>query len=136
MVSFPKCCYPIPGDSIIGFLTAGRGIVVHQPTCPNVANYRSAPDKWVDVQWAPIIERDFSVELVLDVINRRGALATIATSIADANANIEEVEISERNTRNSSIRLVISVRDRKHLADVIRTTRRIQTVARILRKKT
>ena len=136
VVSFPKCCYPIPGDSIIGFLTAGRGIVVHQPTCPNVANYRSAPDKWVDVQWAPIIERDFSVELVLDVINRRGALATIATSIADANANIEEVEISERNTRNSSIRLVISVRDRKHLADVIRTTRRIQTVARILRKKT
>ncbi|MGH8598729.1 MAG: RelA/SpoT family protein, partial [Gammaproteobacteria bacterium] len=52
VVSFPKCCYPIPGDSIIGFLTAGRGIVVHQPNCANVAEYRSAPDKWVDVQWA------------------------------------------------------------------------------------
>ncbi len=136
VVSFPKCCYPIPGDSIIGFLTAGRGIVVHQPTCPNVAEYRSAPDKWIDVQWAPLIEREFSVELALDVINRRGALATIAASIADANANIEEVEISERNTRNSSIRLVIGVRDRKHLADVIRATRRVGTVARIVRKKT
>ncbi|MGD9602759.1 MAG: bifunctional (p)ppGpp synthetase/guanosine-3',5'-bis(diphosphate) 3'-pyrophosphohydrolase [Gammaproteobacteria bacterium] len=136
VVTFPKCCYPIPGDSIIGFLTAGRGIVVHQPTCPNVAEYRSAPDKWVDVQWAPNIERDFSVELAIDVINRRGVLATIAAAIADANANIEEVEISERNARNSSIRLVITVRDRKHLADVIRVTRRVQTVARIVRKKT
>jgi len=136
VVTFPKCCYPIPGDAIMGFLTAGRGIVVHQPTCPNVAEYRSAPDKWVDVQWAATIERDFSVELAIDVINRRGVLATIAAAIADANANIEEIEISERNARNSSIRLVITVRDRKHLADVIRITRRVKTVARIVRKKT
>ena len=136
VVSFPRCCYPIPGDAIIGYLTAGRGIVVHQPNCPNVMDYRSAPDKWVDVQWSNEIDREFSVELALDVVNRRGTLATIAAAIADANANIEEVEISERNARNSSIRLVIGVRDRKHLADVIRATRRVQTVVRILRKKT
>ncbi len=136
VVSFPKCCYPIPGDAIIGYLTAGRGIVVHQPTCPNVTDYRSAPDKWIDVQWARDIDREFSVELALDVVNRRGTLATIAAAVADANANIEEVEISERNARHSSIRLVIGVRDRKHLADVIRATRRVQTVVRILRKKT
>ena len=136
VVSFPKCCYPIPGDAIIGYLTAGRGIVVHQPTCPNVTDYRSAPDKWIDVQWARDVDREFSVELALDVVNRRGTLATIAAAVADANANIEEVEISERNARHSSIRLVIGVRDRKHLADVIRATRRVQTVVRILRKKT
>jgi len=136
VVSFPKCCYPIPGDAIIGYLTAGRGIVVHQPTCPNVTDYRSAPDKWIDVEWARDIDREFSVELALDVINRRGTLATIAAAVADANANIEEVEISERNARHSSIRLVIGLRDRKHLADVIRATRRVQTVVRIQRKKT
>ena len=136
VVSFPKCCYPIPGDAIIGYLTAGRGIVVHQPTCPNVTDYRSAPDKWIDVEWSREIDREFSVELALDVINRRGTLATIAAAVADANANIEEVEISERNARHSSIRLVIGVRDRKHLADVIRATRRVQTVVRIQRKKT
>ncbi len=136
VVSFPKCCYPIPGDSIIGFLTAGRGLVVHQPGCPNVAEYRSAPDKWVDVQWAPHIEREFNVELSLDVINKRGVLATIAAAIANAAANIEEVEISDRNARNSNIRMVVTVRDRKHLADVMRAMRPVQTVVRIQRKKT
>jgi len=88
------------------------------------------------VEWARDIDREFSVELALDVINRRGTLATIAAAVADANANIEEVEISERNARHSSIRLVIGLRDRKHLADVIRATRRVQTVVRIQRKKT
>jgi len=135
VVTFPKCCYPLPGDSIIGFMTAGRGIVVHQQGCANVADYRSAPEKWIDVQWAPKVEREFSVELSLDVINRRGVLATIAAAVADANANIEDVTISERNERNSNIRFVINVRDRKHLADVIRTVRGVKTVVRVARKK-
>ena len=135
VVTFPKCCYPLPGDSIIGFLTAGRGIVVHQQHCANVADYRSAPEKWIDVQWAPNVEREFSVELSLDVINRRGTLATIAAAVADANANIEDVNISERNERNTNIRFVITVRDRKHLADVIRAVRGVKTVVRVARKK-
>ncbi|MGE3775159.1 MAG: bifunctional (p)ppGpp synthetase/guanosine-3',5'-bis(diphosphate) 3'-pyrophosphohydrolase, partial [Gammaproteobacteria bacterium] len=135
VVTFPKCCYPLPGDSIIGFLTAGRGIVIHQQNCANVAEYRSAPEKWIDVQWAPNVEREFSVELSLDVINRRGTLATIAAAVADANANIEDVTISERNERNTNIRFLITVRDRKHLADVIRTVRGVKTVVRVARKK-
>mgnify|MGYP002630746365 CR=1 FL=1 len=135
VVSFPKCCYPLPGDSIIGFLTAGRGIVVHQQQCANVAEYRSAPEKWIDVQWAPSIDREFSAELSLDVVNRRGTLATIATALADANANIEDVSFSERNERNTNIRFVIAVRDRKHLADVIRLVRRVKPVVRVTRKR-
>ncbi|MCC7123167.1 MAG: ACT domain-containing protein, partial [Gammaproteobacteria bacterium] len=135
VVTFPKCCYPLPGDSIIGFLTAGRGIVIHQQHCANVTDYRSAPEKWIDVQWAPNVEREFSVELSLDVINRRGTLATIAAAVADANANIEDVTISERNERNTNIRFLITVRDRKHLADVIRTVRHVKTVVRVARKK-
>ncbi len=135
VVTFPKCCYPLPGDSIIGFLTAGRGIVVHQQHCANVADYRSAPEKWIDVQWAPVVDREFSVELSLDVINRRGTLATIAAALADANANIEDVDISERNERNTNMRFVVTVRDRKHLADVIRMVRRVKTVVRVTRKR-
>ncbi len=135
VVTFPKCCYPLPGDSIIGFLTAGRGIVIHQQNCANVADYRSAPEKWIDVQWAPNVEREFSVELSLDAINRRGALATIAAAVADANANIEDVTISERNERNTNIRFLITVRDRKHLADVIRAVRNVKAVVRVARKK-
>ena len=136
VVTFPKCCYPLPGDNIVGFLTAGRGIVVHQRHCPNVAEYRNAPDRWLDVRWAPVVDREFSVEVSVDTVNRRGALATIAAAVADANANIEDVQISERNEQNIHIRFVLSVRDRKHLADVIRLMRRVKTVSRVARKKT
>ncbi|MBI4694362.1 MAG: bifunctional (p)ppGpp synthetase/guanosine-3',5'-bis(diphosphate) 3'-pyrophosphohydrolase [Gammaproteobacteria bacterium] len=135
VVSFPKCCYPLPGDPIIGFLTAGRGIVIHRETCTNVADYKNSPDRWVDVEWAATVEREFSSELSLDVINKRGVLATIAATVADEGANIEEVEISERSEANSNIRLVVTVRDRKKLADLIRKVRGLKTVVRVQRKK-
>ncbi len=135
VVTFPKCCYPIPGDPIIGYLTAGRGIVIHQQHCPNVADYRSAPDKWVDVDWSVEIEREFSVEVLAEVNNQRGVLAVIAAAVADESANIEEVEVSERDERYSNIRLVVSVRGRKHLADILRAIKSIKTVTRVARKR-
>jgi GTP pyrophosphokinase len=135
VVTFPKCCHPIPGDPIVGVLTAGRGIVIHQPSCRNVVDVKNAPDKWVDVEWAPDLDHEFAVELSLDVVNQRGVLATIAAAVADENANIEDVELSERDERHSLMRLVITVRDRKHLAAMIRTLRRIKTVVRVARKK-
>ena len=119
----------------MGFITAGRGIVIHHPSCKNVVEFRSAPDKWVDVEWAEIVEREFSTEIILDVINQRGVLATVAATCADLNTNIEGVELSERDDRTSSMRLVVSIRDRKHLADLIRTLRGIKTVSRVHRKR-
>lgn len=135
VVNFPKCCYPIPGDPIVGILTSGRGIVIHQPTCANVIEARDRENNWIDVEWASGIEQEFSVELSLDVINKRGVLATIAAAVADGGANIEEVEINERDERNSLMRLVVALKDRKHLADLIRKLRAIKTVARVMRKK-
>jgi GTP diphosphokinase / guanosine-3',5'-bis(diphosphate) 3'-diphosphatase len=135
VVSFPKCCYPIPGDPIVGILTAGRGIVIHQPSCANVVDGRDNQDKWIDVEWARDIDQEFNVELSLDVVNSRGVLATIAAVVADENANIEDVELSERDERHSHMRLVVALKDRKHLADLIRRLRAIKTVARVMRKK-
>ncbi len=135
VVSFPKCCYPIPGDPIVGVLTSGRGIVVHQPSCSNVVDGRDNQDKWIDVEWARDIEQEFNVELSLDVVNRRGVLATIAAAVADQSANIEEVELSERDERHSHMRVVVALKNRKHLADLIRKLRAIKTVARVMRKK-
>ncbi|MGR9090539.1 MAG: RelA/SpoT family protein [Gammaproteobacteria bacterium] len=135
VVNFPKCCYPIPGDPIVGILTSGRGIVIHQPTCANVIEARDRENNWIDVEWADGIEQEFSVELSLDVINKRGVLATIAAAVADESANIEDVEIIERDERNSLMRLVVALKDRKHLADLIRKLRAIKTVARVMRKK-
>ncbi len=135
VVTIPKCCYPIPGDPIMGFITAGRGIVIHHPSCKNVIEFRSAPDRWVDVEWAPDLDREFSVEIVIDVINQRGVLATIAAGCADQNANIEAIEIVERDEHSSTMRLTIGVHHRKHLADVIRTLRNFDTVSRVHRKR-
>ena len=135
VVSIPKCCYPIPGDPIMGFITAGRGIVIHHPSCKNVVEFRNAPDRWVDVEWAANLDREFSAEIVLDTVNQRGVLATVAAGCADQSANIEGVELAERDEHYSSMRLIISVRDRKHLADVIRVLRNIDTVARVHRKR-
>ena len=135
VVTIPKCCYPIPGDPIMGFITAGRGIVIHHPSCKNVIEFRSAPDKWVDVEWAADVEREFTAEIILDVANQRGVLATVAAACADQNANIEGVDLSERDDRASMMRLVVSVRDRKHLADLIRNLRNIKTVSRVHRKR-
>lgn len=133
VVSFPKCCFPIPGDPIIGLMTAGRGIVIHQPLCPNVVENRNAKKDWVDVEWAKNVDQEFNAELGLDVVNQRGVLATIAAAVADQGANIEEVEFSERDDKHSHMRLVISVKDRKHVADVIRHVRNIRTVVRVAR---
>lgn len=135
VVSIPKCCYPIPGDPIMGSLTAGRGIVIHHPSCKNVIDFRSAPDKWVDVEWASDLDREFSAEIVLDVVNQRGVLATVAAGCAEQNANIEGIELSERDEQYSTMRLIISVRDRTHLANVLRVLRNVKTVSRVHRKR-
>ncbi|MCC6203262.1 MAG: bifunctional (p)ppGpp synthetase/guanosine-3',5'-bis(diphosphate) 3'-pyrophosphohydrolase, partial [Gammaproteobacteria bacterium] len=133
-VTFPKCCFPIPGDRIVGFLSAGRGLVVHREACANVAEFRNSPDKWIDVNWADGVSGEFRVELMLEILNQRGVLATVAAAVADQGANIEEVETGERDDRYSYMRLVISVNDRKQLADVLRTVRAIRSVARVTRK--
>jgi len=135
VVTIPKCCYPIPGDPIMGSLTAGRGIVIHHPSCKNVIGFRSAPDKWVDVEWAGAVDKEFSAEIILDVVNQRGVLAMVAASCADQSANIEGIELSERDEHYSTMRLIISVRDRTHLANVLRVLRNVKTVARVHRKR-
>ncbi len=135
VVSFPKCCYPIPGDAILGFVTAGRGIVIHRQSCKNIADFRSQPEKWVDVAWADHVHRDFQSEIRMDVTNQRGALATLAAAIADQRANIENVQMADRDDRYVSMTFVISVHDRIHLARVLRAIRSNKHVTRVQRTR-
>ncbi|MEM7540074.1 MAG: bifunctional (p)ppGpp synthetase/guanosine-3',5'-bis(diphosphate) 3'-pyrophosphohydrolase [Pseudomonadota bacterium] len=135
VVTLPRCCHPIPGDPIMGFLTAGRGIVIHQASCTNVAEFRSDPSRWVDVDWAENIETEFTVELVLQVQNRRGALATVAAAISELGCNIESVDTAERDESNSTMRVLVGVSDRKQLADLLRVLRHTDPVDRVHRKR-
>jgi len=133
VVSFARCCSPIPGDEIHGFISAGRGIVVHQIGCKTTHNLRGQHDKWIDVSWSDVVERDFQVDVMVHVKNQRGVLATIAATVSESDSNIDNVVVDERDTGYSDLRLTIEVKDRQHLAAIIRRLRRLDMVARITR---
>jgi RelA/SpoT family (p)ppGpp synthetase len=134
VVSFARCCRPIPGDNIQGFLSAGKGVVIHRASCSNVADYRRRPDKWLPVEWAPDVEGEFSACIMVEVMDRRGVLARVATLISDQDANIEHLEFEDRDRMTSVLRLVLSVHHRVHLARIIRTLRQLPAVMRVRRE--
>jgi GTP pyrophosphokinase/guanosine-3',5'-bis(diphosphate) 3'-pyrophosphohydrolase len=134
VVSFGKCCRPLPGDRIIGYLSAGRGIVIHRDSCNNVADYKNNPDKWIEVEWEQGIKTDFPVEVRLDVTNKRGVLATVASAISEADTNIENINTSERDGVTTTVSLTLSVRDRIHLARIMRRLRTLPDVLRLTRR--
>ncbi len=135
VVTFAKCCHPIPGDPIQGFVSAGRGIVVHTESCKNISEFRKHPEKWVDVQWEADINDQFLVDIRIYVVNRRGVLATVAAAISDMDININNVDIEEHDSEYSTIVFTIAVHNRVHLAKVMRHIRSIGLVVRISRKK-
>jgi len=129
VLSFANCCHPLPGDDIIGYLSPGKGIVVHRTECPNVAELRKSPERCVAIEWDRDVQGDYRAELRIEVINRPGVLATIAAAIAAANSNIENVEYVERDMSAATLLFAIEVRNRKHLAEVIRRVRRTGVVS-------
>ena len=133
VITFANCCMPIPGDDVMGYHTAGRGIVVHRIECTNVAEYRKSPDRWVAIGWDREVSGDFHVALRVEIENRMGVLAQVAAAIAQADSNIEGVEYLDRDRNISVIRFDISVSDRTHLADVIRRVRRLSVVIGVQR---
>lgn len=135
VIAYAKCCRPIPGDPILGFLTAGRGIVVHTEDCPNVAKYRKHPEQWIDVQWEANTEGVFPVSLRVVVKNQRGVLASVAAAIAEQEANIDTVSFDDRDGIYTTMDFVVEVRDRVHLARILRRIRAIESVVRLNRKK-
>ncbi len=134
VVSFGKCCRPLPGDAIIGYLNAGRGIVIHRDNCKNVASYKKNPEKWIEVEWEQQLGADFSAELRLDVVNKRGVLATIAAAISATDTNIETINTSERDGATTTVHLLVNVRDRAQLARVIRRLRTLPEALKLVRR--
>lgn len=135
MVNFAKCCSPIPGDPIIGYVSAGRGLVIHTENCKNVEEFRDNPEKCVILSWDKDIDSEFSVDLRVYVENRRGIVAELASAITQAEANIDRIGVEDRDARLSVISLTLSVYGRKHLARVIRRMRTIHGVSKIVRSK-
>ena len=133
LVSYARCCFPVPGDPILAYLSSGRGIIVHREDCANVDDYRKHPEKWISVTWAEQPGRMFGCELRVEVQNRMGVLAAVASAIAGTETNIDHVELQERDTDTSVLVFEVRVRDRQHLASVMRVIRRMPDVLRLSR---
>jgi len=133
LVTYARCCFPIPGDAIFAFLSAGRGVVIHRENCVNVEDYRKHPEKWLPVTWQASDDRLFSSEIRVYVVNRTGMLAAVAAAIASLETNIDRVAIDEHGNDAVVLTFELRVRDRKHLARIVRVIRRMPDVSRVSR---
>jgi len=133
VVSYAKCCYPIPGDDVMGYLSSGRGVVIHRNSCGNLINFRKQPEKWLAVTWEKEIDRDFSSQIQVDTESKTGVLAEVAATIADSDSNIEQVSVLDRYEDCTVLTFVLQVKNRKHLADIMRNVRKMTSVIRVTR---
>ncbi|HEU4529804.1 MAG TPA: bifunctional GTP diphosphokinase/guanosine-3',5'-bis pyrophosphate 3'-pyrophosphohydrolase [Steroidobacteraceae bacterium] len=133
VLTYARCCFPIPNDAIMAYLSSGRGVVIHRESCGNLAGYRKQPDKWISVSWERNLDRLFSSEIRVEVANKMGVLAAIAASIAGTETNIDHVSLVERDVDTSTLIFELQVRNRKHLARVMRTIRNMPDVLRVYR---
>ena len=133
LVTYARCCFPIPYDPIFAFLSTGRGIVIHRENCVNVEDYRKHPENWLPVTWQTAPDRLFAAEIRVDVVNRMGVLAAVAAAIASTETNIDHVSIDEQDSDNAVLTFELRVRDRRHLARLVRVVRRMPDVTRVMR---
>ena len=134
VVSYAKCCYPLPGDDVMGYLTAGRGVVIHRNICGNLSNFRKRPEKWIAVSWEKDVDREFHCQIQCETRNRTGVLAEVAAMIADCGSNIEQVEVVSRHEDCSILTFLLQVKDRIHLAQIMRDVRKMPNVIRVSRE--
>jgi (p)ppGpp synthase/HD superfamily hydrolase len=133
VVTYARCCFPIPNDPILANLSTGRGVVIHREACGNLATFRKQPDKWISVAWQPAVDRLFHVEIKIEVANRIGVLAHVASAIAGTQTNVDRVSVVERDSDSSTLIFELLVHDRKHLARVIRAVRGMPEVLKVIR---
>lgn len=133
VINFANCCHPIPGDDIVGFISTEKGLVIHRECCHNVKNIKNQPEKCLDVQWDDKPEGTFLAELQLEVMNQRGSLANIANEIAKTNTDIERVRSEDKDESYSLMHFVINVRDRIHLAQVMKRLKQLSIVDKLQR---
>lgn len=135
LLRFAHCCKPIPGDSIVGTMDSGNGMVIHSDRCDKVMMHPDDSHRWIHLSWAKDITDEFSVELRVELERQRGIIAELAAAVTQADGNIEKINVEEQDARHSIISLVVHVQGRKHLARVMRRIRTIRAVSSISRAR-
>ncbi len=135
MLTYARCCHPIPGDPIEGYLSSEKGVVVHRERCRNLGEMRENSDRLVALRWDDRVEGDYAVELRIEVENRRGMIAVIATRINGMGVNIEKISTEDKDYQFTFVDLEILVHNRVHLARIMKRLRGINHVRRVTRFK-
>lgn len=135
LISFARCCRPIPGDPIVGHTSTGKGIVVHRESCKNVKDLRNKKENIIATNWAAKAGGEYLTDIRVEVKTERGIIASLATRIADTGTSIEGIQVDERDAEHSVINLIVGVNNRVHLANIMRKVRTMRSVERVLRAK-
>jgi len=133
VIHFANCCHPIPGDDIMGFISTEKGLVIHRESCHNIKNIKNQPEKCLDVKWESDASGTFLAEIQLEARNQRGTLAKIANEIAKTNTDIERVRSEDKDESYSLMQFVINVRDRNHVAMLLKQLKRLPIVEKVQR---
>ena len=136
MVFRARCCNPIRGEKIVGYITRGKGVSVHSALCPNVVNLLYDPERRIDVEWDKGSDASpYTVRLRISVEDRRGILADVSSRIADINTNIRDVEATVDEAQRGSIRMTVEISDVKHLDKVMRSLKSVDGVLAVERTR-
>ena len=133
LLHYGRCCHPIPGDPILGHITPGKGLVIHFESCRNLKEIRSNPEKCMPLTWSTVVKGEFPVEIKVEVTPERGFVAALASRMTEEDATIEHISVTEKDAFTSIVDVVLTVRDRIHLADILRRARSLNSVRRIYR---
>lgn len=130
---FAKCCYPIPGDPIVGIMTPGKGMILHTEACQELHHLKPLPEKYVAVRWEEPIHGEFEVPVHVEILNERGALANLAGAISWAEGNINDIQVEDRSGQCVKLTMFLSVKSRTHLSKIMKKIHALPRVTKILR---
>ena len=135
LLQYARCCHPIPGDPILGHLSPGKGLVVHLESCRNLSEIRSNPELCTSMMWSENVTGQFPVALKVEITPERGFIAALASRITEQEATIEKITTADKDAFTSIVDMVLTVRDRIHLAETLRRVRSLTPVRRLYRVK-
>jgi GTP pyrophosphokinase len=133
LVKLAKCCTPVPGDEIVGFVTRGAGVSVHQASCHNVASLLTEPERMIEVEWAPSSKSVFLVQIQIEALDRAGLLSDVTRVLSENHVNILSATVSTSSERLALSRFVFEMGDTTHLDRVLNAVRRIDAVYDVYR---
>lgn len=135
IINYGRCCHPIPGDHIMGHISPGRGLVVHQESCRNLNDIRDSAEKCIPLHWSAEVDGEFPCDLKVEVASERGIIAILASRITEQNASIDQIRVNERDVYTNVVAITVRVKNRVHLANIMRRIRALKPVQKVYRAK-